>query len=77
LLKESRVAVECGHGSASMMVMGWGGAMQAGEGTKSVEQERCVGARASAARKRKRKGRGRRTLSVNGKNSPRLPPLDL
>jgi hypothetical protein len=51
--------------------------MRVGEGTKSVKQERCAGAKARAARKRKRKGRGRRMLSVRGKNSPRLPLLDL
>jgi hypothetical protein len=38
-LRESIVTVECGHGNGSMMVMGWGGAMRIGEGTRGVEQE--------------------------------------
>jgi ribosomal protein L19E len=51
--------------------------MRIGEGTQSVEQERCASEKANAARERKRKGRGRQTLSARGKNPPRLPPLDL
>jgi hypothetical protein len=51
--------------------------MRTGEGTRSTRRKLCDGERASAALKRKRKGRGRQTLNVRGKNSPRLPPLDL
>jgi hypothetical protein len=51
--------------------------MQIGEGTMSAGREPCDGKRARVALERKRKGRGRQTLSVRGKISPRLPPLDL
>jgi hypothetical protein len=51
--------------------------MWSGEGARKTGRELCDGETASATLKRKRKGRGRQTLSVRGKNSPRLPPLDL
>jgi hypothetical protein len=51
--------------------------MRVGKGRRSVEQERCAGARASKARERKHKGRERQMLRARGKNPPRLPPLDL
>jgi hypothetical protein len=51
--------------------------MRTGEGMRSTGRELCDGKRASAALERKRKGRGRQMLSVRGKISPRLPPLDL
>jgi hypothetical protein len=77
LLRASLVAVECGHGSGSMMVMGCGGAMRIGEAAWSAKRVLCDGEGAGAALGRKRKGRGRRTLSVEVKIRLVPPPLDL
>jgi hypothetical protein len=51
--------------------------MRVGEGAKSAGRELGDGKRASTALERKSNGRGRQTLSVRGKNSSSLPPLDL
>jgi hypothetical protein len=70
-----RYTVERGHDSGSMMVMGWGGAMRVGERTRSAEQERCAGAKASAARERKCKGRRRRMLRARVKKTTSPPSI--
>jgi hypothetical protein len=87
-LRASLVAIERGHDSGSMTVMGCGGAMRIGEGARSAKRVICdsEGARsakrvlcdsegASAALGQKRKGRGRQTQSVEVKIH--LAPSDL